>query len=422
VDSISLGSQVVQYIFAGLTVGAIYALVALGFNIIYNVTEVINFAQGEFVVWGGLILAVLAESLGIPLFFSFFISVGLVSLVGTVIYWAGIRPLRQPTILTMIMATIAISIILKGLAMFIWGKDPYAVQPFVDAPPVTLWGAYIQPQTFWVLGISVALVVVLTLFFQHTLTGKAMRACADNPGAASLVGIMAGMALAAGLAYGVGLPALRLKGHYLAMATLGFGMIVYIVFNEFIGLTGGPSGFGEIPPIHFLGIEISSTLGFYYLVWTLAVGILWISLNIVHSRPGRALRAIHDSEKAAAAVGIDITRAKVQIFVVSGVYGALAGSLYAHFVTFINPPPFDIFFSIKVLMMVVIGGIGSIWGAYLGAALLTFLPEWLAFLEDFDVLAYGIILLAIVMFSPDGMVGLGSRVMGRIRNMKNRGR
>ncbi|MBW1818386.1 MAG: branched-chain amino acid ABC transporter permease, partial [Deltaproteobacteria bacterium] len=78
--------------------------------------------------------------------------------------------------------------------------------------------------------------------------------------------------------------------------------------------------------------------------------------------------------------------------------------------------------SIKVLMMVVIGGIGSIWGAYLGAALLTFLPEWLAFLEDFDVLAYGIILLAIVMFSPDGLVGLGSRVMGRIRNMKNRGR
>ena len=101
-DSISLGSQVVQYIFAGLTVGAIYALVALGFNIIYNVTEVINFAQGEFVVWGGLILAVLAESLEIPLFFSFFISVGLVSLVGTVIYWTGIRPLRQPTILTMI--------------------------------------------------------------------------------------------------------------------------------------------------------------------------------------------------------------------------------------------------------------------------------------------------------------------------------
>ena len=117
-------------------------------------------------------------------------------------------------------------------------------------------------------------------------------------------------------------------------------------------------------------------------------------------------------------MGIDITRAKVGIFVVSGIYGALAGSLYAHFVSFVNPPPFNIFFSIKVLMMVVIGGIGSVWGAYLGAALFTFLPEWLTFLEDFDVLAYGVILLTIVMFSPDGLAGLISRTMGRIRTPK----
>ncbi len=234
------------------------------------------------------------------------------------------------------------------------------------------------------------------------------------------LGILAGMTLAGALAWGVGLPSLRLRGHYLAMATLGFGMILYIVFNEYISLTGGPSGFGEIPPIRLFGLEISTTLGFYYLAWAMAMSILWLSLNIIHSRPGRALRAIHHSEKAAAASGIDITRAKVQIFVVSGMYGALAGSLYAHFVTFINPPPFDIFFSIKVLMMVVIGGIGSIWGAYLGAALLTFLPEWLTFLEDFDVLAYGVILLAIIMFSPDGLVGLGARMLARIGFLKKR--
>ncbi len=188
-DSITLSSQVVQYVFTGLTVGAIYALVALGFNIIHNVTEVINFAQGEFCVWGGLILAVLSESIGIPLFFSFFITVALAALLGLGIYLGGVRPLRRPTILTMIMATIALSIILKGLAMFLWGKDPYAVKPFLAGPPVQIWGAFIQVQTFWVLGISAVLVVTLTLFFQRTLTGKAMRACADNPGAASLVGI-----------------------------------------------------------------------------------------------------------------------------------------------------------------------------------------------------------------------------------------
>ena len=97
--------------------------------------------------------------------------------------------------------------------------------------------------------------------------------------------VLAGMVLAAVVAYGIGWPALRLKGHYLAMATLGFGMIVYIVFNEFIGLTGRPFGFRGNPS-HAIGLEISSTLGFYYLCWALAVGVLWLSLNIVNSRAG----------------------------------------------------------------------------------------------------------------------------------------
>ncbi len=284
-DSISLGSQVVQYIFAGLTVGAIYALVALGFNIIYNVTEVINFAQGEFVVWGGLILAVLAESLGIPLFFSFFISVGLVSLVGTVIYWTGIRPLRQPTILTMIMATIAISIILKGLAMFIWGKDPYAVQPFLDAPPVTLWGAYIQVQTFWVLGISVALVVALTLFFQHTLTGKAMRACADNPGAAGLVGISPGRMILFSFALSA------------ALGAVGGAIITPITLMEYdrgamlalkgfgAAILGGLGNFyGAVAAGFLLGLLESFATGFISSSYKDAIALI-VLLGVLFARP-----------------------------------------------------------------------------------------------------------------------------------------
>jgi branched-chain amino acid transport system permease protein len=227
--------------------------------------------------------------------------------------------------------------------------------------------------------------------------------------------MIAGMVLAALLAYLVGVPALRLKGHYLAMATLGFGMIAYIFFNEFLALTGGPSGFGGIPHLSIFGLPLNSTLSFYYFAWTLAIIVLVISLNIIDSRPGRALRAIHDSERAAAAMGIDLSRAKTQVFLVSGVFGALAGSLYAHFVSYINPPPFDVFFSVKVLMMVTIGGIGSIWGAYVGAALLNFLPEWLTFLEDFDVLAYGFILLIIVMFSPSGLVGLFVKITEKLK-------
>jgi len=188
-DQINLGSQIVQYLFTGFTIGAIYALVALGFNIIYNVTEVINFAQGEFGVWGGLILVMLVKALGLPLFFGFFLAVGGVALLGASVYQLSIKPLRKPTVLSMIMVTVAVAIVLKGLAMFIWGKDPYAIKPFIDAEPIHLLGAYIQVQSFWVLGITLASVVCLTYFYQHSMLGKAMRACADNPVAAGLVGI-----------------------------------------------------------------------------------------------------------------------------------------------------------------------------------------------------------------------------------------
>jgi len=232
--------------------------------------------------------------------------------------------------------------------------------------------------------------------------------------------MLTGMVLAGLLAYMVGVPALRLKGHYLAMATLGFGMIVYIVFNEYVSLTGGPSGFGGIPQLSLLGFTLDSTLSFYYFSWALALLVLLLSINIINSRPGRALRALHDSEKAAAAMSINIARAKVQIFVVSAVYGSLAGSLYAHFVSYVNPPPFDVFLSVKILMMVAIGGIGSIWGAYVGAALLTFLPEWLHFFQDFDVLAYGLILLLIVMFSPTGMIGLSEKLFTAVIRLRDR--
>lgn len=219
----------------------------------------------------------------------------------------------------------------------------------------------------------------------------------------------AGILIAGSVAYCIGVPALRLRGHYLAMATLGFGVIVYIVFNEYISLTGGPSGFGEIPRLSLFGIALDTTTRFYYVAWFLAIIVLVLSLNIVHSRVGRALRAIHGSELAATSLGVDAATYKVQILVVSAAFGAVAGSLYAHYVTFVNPPPFNIFFSLKLLMMVVIGGTGSVWGAFAGAALLTFLPEWLSFLEDFDVLAYGLLLLVIVMFLPDGLIGLVSR-------------
>ncbi len=217
----------------------------------------------------------------------------------------------------------------------------------------------------------------------------------------------AGMVLTGIVALAVGVPSLKLKGHYLAMATLGFGVILFVVFNEEVAWTGGPSGFADIPGIALGTWQIDTPLKYYYLVWALVLAVLLFSLNIIHSRVGRALRSIHGSETAANAMGVPTSLYKTRIFVLSAVYASLAGSLYTHYMTFLSPGSFDLFWSIKFLMMVVIGGMGSIWGALLGTCLLSYLSnEWLHMFHEFDVLIYGLILLVIIMFLPKGLVSV----------------
>lgn len=229
------------------------------------------------------------------------------------------------------------------------------------------------------------------------------------------VAFLAGIFLSAGVAFFVGKPTLRLKGHYMAVATLGFGEIVFILFNEWSPLTGGPSGLSNIPPISVGGLPIEGAT-FLYLVWGIVCLLLAFSLNIINSRIGRALRAVHGSELAANAMGVDASRYKLQVFVLSAVYASMAGSLYAHFLAFISPNAFGLMFSILLLMMVVVGGTQTLWGALLGAAILTLLPEYLRSLEDFEVLAYGAILLSVLLFMPQGILE-GLRRIG----MKKRG-
>jgi branched-chain amino acid transport system permease protein len=216
-----------------------------------------------------------------------------------------------------------------------------------------------------------------------------------------------GLALTGVVAFAVGVPSLRLKGHYLAMATLGFGVILFVVFNEEIDLTGGPSGFADIPGIGIGSWQIDTPVKYYYFVWAVVIGIVVFSINIIHSRVGRALRSIHGSEIAANAMGVSTSSYKIRVFVISAVYASLAGSLYTHYMTFLSPSSFDLFWSIKFLMMVVVGGMTSIWGALLGTCLLTYLSnEWLHMFHDFDVLVYGLTLLLIIMFLPKGLIGV----------------
>ncbi|MGO9137622.1 MAG: branched-chain amino acid ABC transporter permease [Syntrophales bacterium] len=232
------------------------------------------------------------------------------------------------------------------------------------------------------------------------ISGVLTATYAANPWIAMVVaGVVVGI-----IAFVLGFPILKLRGHYLAMATLGMGIIVYIIFNETVDITGGPSGLPGIPNLSAYGIIFNTDMKNYYLVWSFAIITILFSVNLSASRIGRALRAIHDSEVAARILGVNVRLLKVQIFTVSGILSALAGSLYAHTVQFISPASFGFNVSIELLTMVIIGGLGSIYGSFLGAAILTLLPELFRTLQDYDIVVYGIALIVMTMFMPGGLV------------------
>ena len=215
--------------------------------------------------------------------------------------------------------------------------------------------------------------------------------------------LLAAIVLTTLVAFLVALPMLKLSGYYLGMGTLGFGMIVFILIRQWSTVTGGDSGLVGIPSLSLGPLSLASGKAYFYLVWAVVLMCFVICERIVDSRVGRALRAIHDGEHVAAAMGIDTSRLKVGVFVLSAVFAALAGFLYAHLVSFISPNSFDFLVSVRIVTMVVIGGMASIWGSLLGASLLTLLPEWLHVFTDYEMVVYGLILMTIMIFLPQGL-------------------
>ncbi|BBO83009.1 branched-chain amino acid ABC transporter permease [Desulfosarcina ovata subsp. sediminis] len=228
--------------------------------------------------------------------------------------------------------------------------------------------------------------------------------------------VMVAVALATALvALAVGLPALKLSGHYLAMATLGFNIVVYTILVQWDVVTGGPSGFAGIPYLAIGPLVFDNEVRFHYLVWTFAMLALLLCLNLVRSGVGRGLAALAEDETAAAALGVNIRRAKIKVFVLSAVLAALAGSLFAHCYAFVSPDSFGIFVSVDFVIMVVVGGMSSIWGTLFGTALITLLPEWIESLESFKDILHGLILVLILLFLPQGLVtGIVDAIRTRI--------
>ncbi len=207
------------------------------------------------------------------------------------------------------------------------------------------------------------------------------------------------------VALAIGLPTLRLSGHYLAMATLGFNIVVYTVLLQWDKVTGGPDGFiGIIEPLSVGTLPMDTEIRFHYLVWGMVFVLIALCLNLVRSGVGRSLATLAADERAASALGVNTGLAKVKIFALSAVFASLAGSLYSHCFLFINPDTFSIFRSIDFVIMVVVGGLGSVWGGLFGAGLITCLPELLDAFEAYKDIIHGLILVLILLFFPQGFV------------------
>ncbi len=183
--------QFLQYLISGLTMGSIYALVGLGFTIIYAVTRIINFAQGEFVMLGGMLSFTLAVSAGLPLAPAIILSVLIAAVIGAIMYLFAIRPARNASVVSLIIITIGVAIFIRGIAGVGWGVDFVRPPYWTGSESIRFFGAYIHPQALWIIGTTLAVKVLLHFFLSYTMVGKALKACAINPRAAGLVGINA---------------------------------------------------------------------------------------------------------------------------------------------------------------------------------------------------------------------------------------
>ena len=249
------------------------------------------------------------------------------------------------------------------------------------------------------------------------LGGYAVAIGPTHLGIPPLASLVLGLALSVAVAWLAGRPILRLRGHYLAVATLGFGFLVTMVLTNEARWTGGPDGMG-VARLDILGFVIRGSRMWYWASAGVLLAGIWLALNIVDSPTGRALRALHDSQVAAAITGVDVARYKLAAFTISAGYASLAGSMAAFSDAYITPTSAGFLQSIELVAMSVLGGMGSIFGALVGAAVLRALPQVLTVLHDYEQVMLGLIIMLIMIFLPAGLLPaiaarLGQRSGGR---------
>lgn len=227
--------------------------------------------------------------------------------------------------------------------------------------------------------------------------------------------------MAAGFGVVLGIPSLKVKGHYLAMVTIGFGEITRLVLMNFITLTGGPNGISNIPQVSVFGLELSTPARYYFLVLAVVFLAVLFFFQLRNSKVGRAFIAIRDNETIAKTMGINTTYYKVLAFSMSAFWAGIAGSLYAHFFNYINPSTFVFGESVKMLCMLFIGGSGTLAGPVVGSFLLVMLPEWVRFMKDIYMTVYGAGVALMMIFMPTGIVGLYNLIIRSLKRISRKG-
>lgn len=233
-------------------------------------------------------------------------------------------------------------------------------------------------------------------------------------GVSAPVNMLAGVALSILIAVLIGWPILRLSGFFLTLATLAVSLIGTTLFLEWDNWTGGELGVSGIPKLSVFGVLLDTPGRFFYLVWALALVLLWLASNLVRGRTGLAMRAMRDAPAAAEVLAVDMHRLKVFMFAASAALGAFGGSLFAYYVSFVNYSSFTVDRAIMFLLIPVIAGAHSIWGVLLGALFITMVPEWLSGFGDIHRVLFGMALVLVVTLLPDGLMGL----LGKIRPAK----
>lgn len=254
-------SHLIQFLFSGITVGSVYALIAVSLVIVYKVSQLICFAQGEFFVFGALTMTTLVSK-GVPVPLAFFLSIIIAMVLGALIQQVLIRPMKNASVGALIVMTIAISLALRGLALLIWGRESHVLPPFSQGEPIQILGAALQLQILWIVGITAVVLFLIWFFFEKTPAGIAMRACAENPYGASLMGINTQKTTLVAWAWGSGIGALA----GMAVAPMLFTQYtsgVMPMVKGFIAMSIGGLGsiVGSVIAGLLLGLVESYTIG-----------------------------------------------------------------------------------------------------------------------------------------------------------------